>query len=184
MNDFMGSAGSDSAHMGTTPVTKKQIALAANVLALAVKIEQDAEAVLETIRKTYDAEFAAWLEDHLDIAGALDLAEEDLKSAKIIKSTADKAIREIAPTYFADHPEARKDTPGLEYRLERKPNFHENFVDDAVRAGATFLLRPDEKSWPEMVDRWLGGSLMVENAYVVIISEDKLVSPEPEAKAD
>ena len=189
--------------IGIPPVTKEQVTAAVDDLAVAVKIEQDAEAILKTAREVYDKEFAVWLAEHPMIAGTLDLAEEGLKAAKAVRAGAAIATREVASTYFADNPEARTDTPGLAYRLERKPNFHENFVDDAVRAGATFLLRPDEKSckafvkgmaiqnkdtklWsmPEMVDRWLGGSLMVENAYVVTIAEDKLVAPEPEAKAD
>lgn len=187
--------------VAVAPVTKEVVKTAVDELAAAVKIEQDAEAVLETVRKTYDAEFAAWLEDHLDIAGALDLAEEGYKAARIVKAGAENAVREIAPTYFADNPEARKETPGLSYRLERKPIIDSDFVMKAVKAGATILLQPDKaaikkftqgmatqnkitKLWslPDSVLFWLDDSLRVKNDYVVTIAEDKLGASEPESE--
>ncbi len=189
--------------IGIPPVTKEQVTAAVDDLAVAVKIEQDAEAILKTAREVYDKEFAVWLAKHPMIAGTLDLAEEGLKAAKVVKAGADKAIREIAPIYFADNPVARKDTPGLEYRLERKPVLDSSFVTQAVRAGAAFLLKPDNaaikkfiqdtstqnnitKLWslPESIIWWLDDSLQLRNDYVTLITEDKLVSPEPEAKAD
>jgi hypothetical protein len=190
-------SGTSPVIIGIPPVTKEQVTSAVNDLATAVKIEQDAEALLKTAREVYDKEFAIWLADHPMIAGTLDLAEEGLKSAKVVKAGADKAVRELAPTYFADHPEARKDTPGLEYRLERKPVLSSDFVTQAVRAGATILLKPDNaaikkfiqgmstqnkitKLWslPESIIWWLDDSLQLRNDYVTLITEDKLVAKE------
>jgi hypothetical protein len=189
--------------IGIPPVTKEQVTSAVNDLATAVKIEQSAEELLKTAQEVYDKEFAIWLADHPSIAGTLDLAEEGLKAAKVVKSGADKAVREIAPTYFADHPEARTETPGLAYRLERKPIIDDNFVMIAVKVGASFLLKPDDKaikkfaqgmavqdketkrwSFPLSIDMWLDDALLIKNDYVVTISEDKLVAPEPEPEID
>ncbi len=181
----------------TAKLSKTGIETIALRLAEAVQADRKAADELNAAKTAYDKEFEIWKAEHPILVSTLDAAKQTGLEKQEERVEAKRYLREVAPTYFEDNPEARNETPGLSYRLERKPVYTpRHFVDAAIKANATFLLKPDDKAikafvkgmsvknkldqWelPDSVHVWFGDNLEVNNDYVVTISEDKLTTKE------
>jgi hypothetical protein len=152
----------------------------------------ETEAKHTVAEEAYQDALADWEEDHPELVDA----RKDAKAAMEIAQAAFMDSRNTAKTMLGDYfqqPDADpKPAPAFGVRRDKKPAYDpQALVTAAIRSGATFLLKPDDKviknfislasqedgAWamPEYIQQWLP-ELTIETVITPTISDKTLLA--------
>lgn len=186
-------------------MTKKEIEQMQQELAWALKQADEAKAEVIGAEKAYDDKFEPVVNqferDHQELTQMRTDAQEASRIASDKAAVLRKKAVDKLENYFTNVNAEAKPATGFSMRMEKAPEYdYDDLLGAAVKKGATFLLRLDEKAikkfvianaekdgtdWvmPDYLRKWLP-ALWVDTVQKPLISDKTLIQDAPDTEPD